>query len=95
MKLTQTLRPTLSQEQLEGLFQPRPTLSQEQLEGLFQELCNKSNWKEEITALIDASKFADYNNACIHFTGGPLDIIDSGGGRALVHSKGYYHFIGA
>jgi len=85
MKLTQTF----------DLPKPRPTLSQEQLEGLFQELCNKNNWKEEISALIDESKFNEYNDACIHFTGGTLDIIDSGGGRALVHSKGYYHFIGA
>ena len=85
MKLTQTFE----------LPSARKQLSQEQLEALFDKICNKDNWKNEINAIIKESEFNDYNDACVHFTGGVLDIIETDGENALVHSEGYYYNIGA
>ena len=73
----------------------RARLSQEDMESLFSKLENPEHWKLPISATIPKKEYENYNEACIHFTGGKLVITRENGDRCDVVSEGYYHHIGS
>ena len=79
-------------------FNPKPIkkLGQKEMEILFKKICNAENWKLGIEAMIPKAKFADYDQAVIHFTGGGLKIVtnEDKNGMVGVVGYGYYHHIG-
>ena len=61
----------------------------------FELIVNKEHWKEKINTTIHHLDYALCNQACVHFTGGWLDIISQDGDNIDVSSDGYYVHIGA
>ena len=53
------------------------------------------NWKMPFTCNIPSKHFEEYNEAAIHFTGAPLQVMCDDGTRSLVYCEGYYNTIGA
>ena len=48
------------------------------------------NWRNEIHTFIDPTDYNDSNDACIYWTGSPLDIVNSDiDGKMEVWSVGY------
>ena len=75
-------------------------MTETELDKRFGEICNKKHWKGEIHAVIDATKFHEYNNSVIHFTGGQLQILrksklEHGTEKFEVYSEGYWFYVGS
>jgi|TARA_R100000084_G_scaffold107141_2_gene66551 hypothetical protein len=75
-------------------------MTQAELEKRFGEICNKEHWKGHIHCVIDADKFNEYREACIHFTGGDLQIernfkLKDGTEKFEVFSGGYWYHVGS
>lgn len=51
-------------------------MTREQLKQAFNEVKNQTDWKAEIMAIIAPDDFDDINEAVIHFTGEPIEVIE-------------------
>jgi hypothetical protein len=69
---------------------PDATLNCSMKKQLFDDLtCSLKNWKDPIRAVIPIVDFAEYNAACIHFTGKELKITDFQDQRVGVECTDY------
>lgn len=75
---------------------------QTKLKALFDLICDKENWKNPIHCMIPLGSLQSFSEACVHFTGAPLSLIEA---RSLKNVQpedyvececpGYYNTVGA
>ena len=69
---------------------PSTTLNRSMKKQLFDDLTrNLASWKDPVQAVIPVIDFAEYNEACVYFTGSKLKIVSIQGQRVGVESAGY------
>tara|TARA_R110000868_G_scaffold147125_1_gene368324 strand:- start:1598 stop:1867 length:270 start_codon:yes stop_codon:yes gene_type:complete len=69
---------------------PSTTLNRSMKKQLFDDLTrNLASWKDPVQAVIPVIDFAEYNEACVYFTGSKLKVVSIQGQRVGVESAGY------